>query len=123
MNKFILIFLFISSLTFADSVFIRVTSNNETLSNELRVYIISELTERDYTISTDRYEADWVFESEIIQTGEEILLAYLIFIDSRSRNIFYEEFILHTWVSFYQDNYQRASTFFIDEFDRILEEL
>ena len=122
MNKFIILFIFISSLVYSDSVFIRITSNNEQYVESLRIHLISELTKREYNIASDRYDADWVFESEIIQTGEEILLSYLILIDSRSRNVFYEEFILHTWVSFYKDNFSRAATHFINEFEWVLNE-
>lgn len=121
MNKFVLLFIFLPVFVYSDSVFIRITSNSEQNIENLNTHLISELAKRGHSIAADRYDADWVFESEVIQTGEEILLSYLILIDSRSRNVFYEEFILHTWVSFYKDNFSRAATHFINEFEWVLE--
>lgn len=118
-RAFILIFLFISSLSFSDTIYLDIGSNDDYLVEEMRVYLISSFLETDHEIINSRTDADWVFEIEVID-ATDILYSYLVLLDSKSRNIFLEEFISHTWVSFFPDNFSRASNYFVDYFLNVI---
>lgn len=111
--------LLLTQVCFADSIFLNVNSNNDTLSHQLKLELINEILDTDHSFSNDRYESDWVFDIEVIES-REILYSYIIYIDSRSRNIFYEEYITHTWVSFYPENFQRPANHFMEYFREII---
>jgi len=84
--------------------------------------MIDNILNADHTLSRDRYESDWIFTIEVIE-GIDILYAYIIYIDSRSRNVFYEEYVTHTWVSFYRENFSRPVVHFMEYFQVILESM
>lgn len=120
-NIFILFLLFLSCTIFADTIYINLNTTPDSLKEDAEVYLLREIINAGHEIINDRANADWVFEIELVQTGDEIIFSYMVLIDSRSRNVFYEEFLTHTWVSFYKDNFSRFAKHHIDHFKWVLD--